>query len=300
MPPPANPNSIERRPLGRTGAMVSPIGFGGIIVMNESERDAREWVAEAVARGVNYFDVAPGYGDAEERLGPALAPYRSDCFLACKTEKRTGPEARASLENSLRLMQTDHFDLFQLHAITELAEVEAIFAPGSVMDVLVEARREGKIRYLGFSAHSHRAAMLAMDRFDFDTVLFPFSAKTWHESEFGEAVHARAVAKNMGCLALKAMAWRKWPDDLPAAERRWAKAWYEPIDDPDLAALALRFTLNLPVASAIPPGHWELFGLALRLAESGALRNPLTAEEEAQLFGALNEGEPVFDRGAAR
>ena len=83
---PSNP--IAKRTLGKTGERLSMIGFGGIVVMNEDPAAASNLVAEAVDRGINYFDVAPSYGNAQERLGPALAPYRNNCFLACKTEGR--------------------------------------------------------------------------------------------------------------------------------------------------------------------------------------------------------------------
>ena len=289
---------LPRRVLGRTGEQLSVIGFGGIIVMNETPAFARECVARAVDRGVNYFDVAPSYGNAEERLGPALEPHRDRCFLACKTEQRTGPEARAALENSLRVMRTDHFDLYQLHAITEVADVEKIFAPGGVMDELVRARDAGKIRHLGFSAHSHRAANLALDLFDFDTVLFPFSYHTWSKNEFGRAIAARARERNMGLLALKAMARCKWPADLAEAERPWKKTWYLPLDTRERAALGLRFTLHLPVTAALPPGHWELFEMALDLAQSDALDAPLDDAEAAQLDALIRDEEPIFDAAA--
>ena len=105
-------NKIARRPLGKTGEQLSIIGFGGIVVMNEDTPAASNIVAEAVDRGVNYFDIAPSYGNAQERLGPALAPYRKNCFLACKTDGRKRDDSRAQLEESLRLLKTDHVDLY--------------------------------------------------------------------------------------------------------------------------------------------------------------------------------------------
>src|SRR5436189_1744470 len=115
--------SIARRPLGKTGEHLSIIGFGGIVVMNEDTGRSNNIVAEAVDRGINYFDVAPSYGNAQERLGPALAPYRKNCFLACKTEGRMRDDSRKQLEESLRLLQTDHLDLYQFHALTKMAEL---------------------------------------------------------------------------------------------------------------------------------------------------------------------------------
>ena len=204
------PGMMEKRSLGRTGEMLSIIGFGGIVVRDATPQKASEDVKLAIDAGINYFDVAPSYGDAEIKLGPALEPYRKDVFLACKTGKRTKAEARAELEQSLKNLRTDHFDLYQHHAVTSLADVDTILGPGGAMETFIEARKEGKIRFIGFSAHSVEAAMALMDRFDFDTILFPFNYTTWHSGNFGPQVLARAKEKNMGILALKAMAKGPW------------------------------------------------------------------------------------------
>jgi len=151
------------------------IGFGGIVVMNEEPGAAANIVAEAVDRGINYFDVAPSYGDAQERLGPALAPYRENCFLACKTEGRMKDDSRAQLEQSLKLLKTDHVDLYQFHALTKMAELDKVLGPGGAMETMEAAKKEGKIRYIGFSVHSVETALAALDRYNFDTVLFPLN-----------------------------------------------------------------------------------------------------------------------------
>ncbi|MDX9976016.1 MAG: aldo/keto reductase, partial [FCB group bacterium] len=200
-------HGMERRPLGRAGDKLSIIGFGGIIVKDESTQNAANYVAESVDRGVNYFDVAPAYGNAEEMLGPALRPYRDQCFLACKTEKRDAVEAQKALDNSLRLLKTDHFDLYQLHAMTKMEDVEKVLAPGGAMEVFIKAREAGKVRRLGFSAHSEEAALALIRQFDFDSILFPFNFITWHHNGgFGHSVYEAAAEKKMGLLALKAMA----------------------------------------------------------------------------------------------
>ena len=150
---------MEKRPLGKTGITLSVVGFGGIIVMNENIAKARRFVAEAVSRGINYFDVAPTYGNAEERLGPALEPYRKSVFLACKTGERTRKKASIELHRSLRRLRTDYVDLYQLHGVTTLEEVDQIMGAGGAMEVFLEARKKGLIRCIGFSAHSEKAAL---------------------------------------------------------------------------------------------------------------------------------------------
>src|SRR6202034_4885900 len=188
----ASSSAISRRALGKTGEQLSIIGFGGIVVMNETTGEASNVVAEAVDRGINYFDVAPSYGDAQERLGPPLAPYRKNCFLACKTEGRTKDHSREQLEESLRLLKTDHVDLYQFHALTKMAELDRVLGPGGAMETMEAAKKEGKIRYIGFSVHSQETAVAAMNRYPFDTVLFPVNFVLFSQAKFGPQILAKA------------------------------------------------------------------------------------------------------------
>jgi predicted aldo/keto reductase-like oxidoreductase len=282
------PGRLERRSLGRTGQMLSIIGFGGIVVKDATPDEARQRVREAIEAGVNYFDVAPTYGDAEEKLGPALAPYRREVFLACKTTERRATGATAELDRSLKRLQTDHFDLYQFHAVTTDADVETIFGPGGALEAFTAARQAGKVRFLGFSAHSVEAALAMLDRFRFDSILFPFSFATWHAGNFGPQVLARAKEQGVGILALKAMARGPWP---AGATRNFPKCWYEPLSEPADARLGLRFTLSHPITAAVPPGDENLFRLALTLARDLA---PFTEAEASELKERAGRGEPIF------
>ena len=283
------PGKLEKRSLGKTGEMLSMIGFGGIVVMNATPEEASAAVRHAIDNGVNYFDVAPSYGDAEIKLGPALEPYRKNVFLACKTGMRTKDEARKELEQSLKNLRTDHFDLYQHHAVTTLEEVDTILGPGGSMETFVEARNEGKIRFIGFSAHSVEAAMALMDRFDFDTILFPFNYATWNAGNFGPQVMAKAKEKNMGILALKAMAKGPWQEG--ADRTGYPKCWYEPLMSPEDITMGLRFTLSHPVTAAIPPGEEKLFRQALSV--SGNLK-PLKKSEIHNIKEKALKGVPLF------
>ena len=254
---------IEKRALGKTGEMLSMIGFGGIVVMDATTEQAASRVKEAIDYGINYFDVAPSYGNAEEMLGPALEPYRKKVFLACKTGERKKDGARRELEQSLKHLRTDHLDLYQLHAVTTLEDVDTIFGKDGALETFVAARDEGKVRYLGFSAHSVEAAMALMEGFDFDTILFPVNFATWYNGNFGPQVLQKASEKKMGILALKAMAWRRWKE---GEEHTNSKTWYKPLPDREQSREGLRFTLSHPVTAAIPPGHEDLFSMALELA----------------------------------
>lgn len=280
---------LEKRSLGRTGKMLSVIGFGGIVVKDTTSEEASAYVKMAIDAGVNYFDVAPSYGNAEIMLGPALEPYRPDVFLACKTTERTKEGSRAELERSLTRLRTDHFDLYQLHAMTSMDDVKKVMGKGGAMETFIEARKEGKIKHIGFSAHSVEAALALMDQFDFDTILYPVSFTTWYAGNFGPQVLARAQEKKMGILALKAMAKGPWPEG--ASRSQYPKCWYEPLSEKEDARMGLRFTLSHPVTAAIPPGDGNLFKLALELRDS--LKPLETKEVEAIKVKALS-GQPLF------
>lgn len=280
--------ALQKRPYGRSGIDLSIIGFGGIVVAHLPQHEADRIVADAIERGINYFDVAPSYGDAEERLGPALEPYRHGVFLACKTEKRTRTEAEEALSSSLERLRTDHFDLYQLHGLQNLQEAEVACGPGGALETLVEARDRGIVRFLGFSAHSVEAALYCLDRFPFDSVLFPLSWPSYYGARFGPQVVAAAQQSGAALLALKAMARGPWPEH---GEHAYPKCWYEPFSDPQDAERGLRWTLSLPVTAAIPPGDPSLFALACDIAERYV---PMTESELAEIEADAATLTPLF------
>jgi len=281
---------VPKRLLGRTGKMLSIIGFGGIVVSEVEQSEANDAVARAIDRGVNYFDVAPTYGNAEDRLGPALKPYRSKSFLACKTHQRGKAEAEKELHESLKKLQTDHFDLYQLHALSKVEDVEKVFGPDGAMEVFVKAKKEGKVKYLGFSAHSEEAALLAMEKYDFDTVLLPINFVCWYEGNFGAKVVAKAKEREMGILALKSLAFTRIQK---GEDRPYKKCWYRPvpIDNDEMVDLALRFTLSQSTTAAIPPGEPVFFWKAVELAPN---YRPLTQAEEEKIRNLAKGVEPIF------
>ncbi len=277
---------MKRRTLGRTGESLSVVGFGGIVVMDESPADADRMVGEAIDRGVNYFDVAPSYGNSEERLGPALEPWRKSVFLACKTAEREKGKAAGELRQSLKRLRTDHVDLYQLHGLSSLEETEKACGPGGALEAAVEARKLGLVRHIGFSAHGEEAALTALARFDFDTMLFPFNRYAWRLGKFGRKALAEARRREIGILALKCLARRA----LAKGEQRpWAKCWYCPVESYEEAALNARFTLSLPLTAAVSPGHEKLFLWLCRAAEEIAPCDP-----EADDLAPREKLEPVF------
>jgi aryl-alcohol dehydrogenase-like predicted oxidoreductase len=284
---------IPKRTLGRTGEQLSIIAFGGIVVMDESAGNSKNIVSEAVDRGINYFDVAPSYGNAQEMLGPALAPYRNNCFLACKTEGRMKDDSRKQLEESLRLLKTDHVDLYQFHALTKMADLDKVLGPGGAMETMEAAKKEGKIRYIGFSVHSAETAVAAMDRYHFDTILFPLNFVLYTQAGFGPQILKKAQEKKMGILALKGMAKTVWPADQKK-DHPEPKCWYKPAAFPDEASMGLRWTLSHPITAAIPPGDERYFRLAMDVAQN---YKPLEPHDEQALLAGAQGAEPIFRLG---
>ncbi len=287
------PTSLPRR-LYKNGIDLSIIAFGGIVVCGLPQEKASRRVAEAYDRGVNYFDCAPSYfdGEAEIKLGEALRPYRSKIFLAEKTMSRDAKGSREELEHTLQRFHTDHVDLYQFHAVTSTEDVDKILAPGGAAETFFAARKEGKVRHLGFSAHNAPAALRLMDALELDSVMFPVNVNAWENGGFGPQILDKAKAKGMARMALKALAFGKWPPNMKESDRKYPKCWYQPIDDREMARLALRFTLNQEITAAVPPGDERIFDLALELASAPLPK--LSAAELTGLKSRVSSLEPVF------
>jgi diketogulonate reductase-like aldo/keto reductase len=278
---------IPRRPY-RDGVELSVIGLGGVVVSGLEQEMANQIVRESVERGVNYFDVAPTYGDAELKLGPALEPFRKTAFLACKTTKRDARGAREELHRSLDRLRTDHFDLYQFHGVSSMEDVERILSPGGAAEAFLEAREQGKVRFLGLSAHAEGPAIALMERFKCDSVLLPINFVCLGQGNFGGKVLEHAKRNGVTTLALKAMAYTPWPAGV---ERAQPKCWYKPVTDPDLARDALRFSLAQGITAAIPPGDEKLYAMALGLAPD---LTPFTPDECEALVARAEGVDPLF------
>lgn len=279
---------LPKRVLGKTGEKLSVIGFGGIMLNDNPQDFANEIVAKAYELGVNYYDVAPNYGNAQEKLGPALKPYRKNCFLACKTHRRDAAGAQETLDDSLRKLETDYFDLYQLHALSSVEQVEQAFGPGGAMETVVKAKEAGKIKHVGFSAHSVDAALLAMNNYDFDSILFPINFACWHAGNFGPQVFAEAEKRGMGILALKAMALTKLGE---GEQKIFKNVWYRPIQDEEVMKMALKYTLSKNITAAVPPGKNTLFLKALEFMNE---YEPISGKETDKLLSLAKETEPIF------
>jgi predicted aldo/keto reductase-like oxidoreductase len=284
---------VPRRPLGKSGIELPVIGFGGLVARDNSPEAVERAVAEAMEMGINYFDTAASYGNSEAMLAPSLKPRREQIILATKTRERSSEGAAAEFARSCEILGTDHFDMFLVHGIQHVdKDVEPAFAAGGAMEFLTAKKKSGEIRLLGFSAHSTEAALLAMDRYDFDFFYFPVNYTAWYKGKFGPEVLAAAKAKEIPCVALKAQARQHWPAEVPK-EARCAKCWYQPIESQEEAGLALRWALSQGVTSILPPGNEDLYRRTLALR--GDL-SAITEEETSRLMSLAEEQTPLFPR----
>ena len=283
---------LPRRKIGNTDIMASLCGMGGVVAMREKPERVRELVAEAMDLGVNYFDIAPTYGNAEELMGPVLQPHRDKIVIACKTQKRDRKGAAEELRQSLKTLKTDRFDVYQMHAITDVEkDVKRAMQDDGAIRAFEDAKKEGLVRYLGFSAHSVEAATAALDAFDFDTVLYPVNCVCHHEGNFVEPVLEKAGEKGAGVIAIKAVAKAPWPKGTPK-EDKLPKAWYQAFTEDERMRLCLKWTLSRPgVAATVPSGNVDLFLRTIKMATD--LGEP-TKEELATIEAMAQGKDPLF------
>ncbi|MDP6634389.1 MAG: aldo/keto reductase [Phycisphaerae bacterium] len=281
---------FPKRTYGKDGPKLSIIGFPGLVLRKLEQKPANELVAEAFERGINYFDVAPAYGDAEIKLGPALEPYRKKVFLACKTKMRDAAGAKTEFERSLKRLRTDRFDLYQLHVLSDVRkDVKAAFAKGGAMEYLIAQQKAGRIRYLGFSAHTEEAALAAMELFKFDSILFPINFASWLKADFGPKVVKKAKSVGATVLGIKTFARRRWNRGDPGRKR--FGTWYEPTHDRTEADLALRFAMSRGLTATVPPASVEIHKLALDIAPGV---RAVTPAETAKLKALAQTLTPLF------
>ena len=275
-----------QRPLpNHPDIRLSAVGFGGVVLADRPQAECDADVAWAIDQGINYFDVAPQYANAQELMGPALAPYRDGVFLACKTLERGGDAARAELDDSLAKLKTDRFDLYQLHGLLSVDDFREAERDGGALQTLLDAKAAGKTRLIGVSAHDEDAALAAVASGHFDSVMLPINYANLNHSRFGTRLLPAAQAANLTLISLKALAKGKLTTSYD--NRKHAKCWYDVCgpDEPELAHLQLRYALNQPgVVAALPPGQPEIYRMAVGHALADL--SPLNDQEEARLATA--------------
>jgi predicted aldo/keto reductase-like oxidoreductase len=287
---------LPRRVLGRTGRRLSVVGFPGLALVHYDQPRCNQAVRDALERGVNYFDVAPAYGngEAETKMGIAMQGLdRGGYFLACKTKMRDKDGARLELERSLQRLKTDHFDLYQMHHLVKPEEVKKALGPGGAIETFLKAKEEGKVKHLGFSAHTTKAALEAMNGFQFDTVMFPINFVEFYLRGFGRDVLELAAQQGAAVLAIKPMSRGVWPKEVQRT-REW---WYRSVEEASEVQLAWRFTLSRTgVVAGIPPSFLDLLDKAI---VAGRAYQPPTEADLDQLQQIAKSCQSIFTREEA-
>jgi len=284
-------SGMPRRVLGRTGVKLSVVGFPGLALTKCDQEKGTASLHDAFERGINYFDVAPNYGngDAEIKMGVGMRGIeRSKYFLACKTHKRDKAGAQMELDRSLERLKTDHFDLYQLHHLVKPAEVDQVFGDEGAMEVILKAKEQGKIKYIGFSAHTTKGALKAMNQFKFDTVMFPINFVEFYNKNFGKEILELANEQGAGVISIKPLSWGLYPKDKPK-ERDW---WYSSVEEQHQIELAMRFALSQKgVVAAIPTSFIELLDKTI---EAAKVYKPLDTAAAEQLKHMAENRESIF------
>jgi aryl-alcohol dehydrogenase-like predicted oxidoreductase len=288
---------MQTRPLGETGHDSTVMTFGTIALNWLEQEGANQMVEHVLDYGVNHFDVAPMYGDAELKLGPKLRQHREEIFLGCKTQERGYEGAWRKLEQSLNRLGVDQIDLYQVHGLEYDHELEEITADDGALAAFREAQEEGLIDHIGLTSHSDPDLILdAVDRIhDLDSLMFPLNpvvaAKGDGDHDY-EAVLERADQEGIGTLGIKAFAGGSWPDtdELPEEDRPFAN-WYQPVCSPAEIQERFDFAASQGLTSVVSAGDPKLVTMILEAAAD--YDGMGEAAQRSLIEGARHDDSPV-------
>jgi aryl-alcohol dehydrogenase-like predicted oxidoreductase len=283
---------MEKRRFGRSGHMSTVAIFGAAAFWEISQQEADKVMEMVIEAGINHIDVAPSYGQAEERIGPWMPRERERFFLGCKTMERTKEDAWNEMQASLKRLQTDRFDLYQLHAITNMEELDACTMKGGALETLLEARRQGLTRHIGITGHgvdTPRIFLEALNRFEFDSILFPLNFVQMSNPEFrknAEELIAACKAKDVGAMIIKTVTRGPWGE-----KEKTATTWYEPFDRQDEIQRAVNFALSYEVTGLCTVGDVRVLPMVLKACEEFTALN---SEEIREMIQSGEQFEPLF------
>jgi aryl-alcohol dehydrogenase-like predicted oxidoreductase len=283
---------MEKRRFGGTGHMSTVAIFGAAAFYQSDQAEADTAMEQVIAAGVNHIDVAPSYGLAEERLGPWMARERDRFFLGCKTQERAREDATSELHRSLERLRIDRFDLYQLHAVTTMEELDQVTRPGGALEAILEARQAGLTHSIGITSHDVQAPIVlleALRRFDFDSVLFPLNFVQYTDSAYrrnAEELLRQCQARDVGVMVIKAIARGPWGD-----RPKTYNTWYQPFDEADHIQQAVNFALSMGITGLCTAGDVNLLPMFLKACENFT---PMTAAQQEALVARGTEYEPLF------
>ncbi|MGJ5816348.1 aldo/keto reductase [Paludibaculum fermentans] len=292
--------AMPTRNLGRTGYKTGIFSLGGQAALERPNNEAAAVpiIDRALDLGVNYIDTSSIYGGkdrwSERYVGQVMKRRRNEAFLASKTKERTKDGSLRMLEESLKLLNTDHLDLWQLHDIGLPEDVEAVFAKGGAMEALLQAREQKLVRYLGVTGHFRPEALVeSIRRFPFDAILLSLNAADQYHYSFLDELLPLAVEKQMGIIGMKVpgrgrllSSWT--PPPLERQQRSWEGAVIATTPGPLTMREAMSYSLTLPVSTVIV-GCDSI----AQLEENVQLAREFTPLNEKQMSAIAHRVEPV-------
>jgi aryl-alcohol dehydrogenase-like predicted oxidoreductase len=283
---------IEKQPFGRTGHMSTRTIFGAAALSQVTQAEADQTLDLLLEFGINHIDTAASYGDSELRIGPWMAQHRQDFFLATKTGERTYEKARDEIRRSLERLRVDRVDLLQLHYLVDPKEWEVAMGPGGALEAAIEARDEGLTRFIGVTGHDTvvpKVHMRSLERFDFDSVLLPFSYLMMQNPQYAadfEVLVKVCKERNVAVQTIKSLVHRPWGD-----RTQTRATWYEPLEDQAAIDRTVHWVLGRPGIFLNTVGDIHVLPKVLDAANRFQAR---PAEEEMQELKESLEMAPLF------
>ncbi len=287
--------TIATQLFGRSGHMSTRTIFGAASLSHVTQQEADRTLEILLQYGVNHLDLASSYGDAELRVAPWLARYRSQFYVATKADSRTAQEAKEELHRSLERMHIDYVDLWQLHSLADPIEWDTALSPGGAIDAAIEARKQGLIRAIGVTGHGLQIAAThrrSLERFDFDTVLLPYNYITMQNSYYAEnfnALLSTCQQRNVAVQTIKSIAYKPW-----MGRQHTRDTWYEPLEDQQDIDLAVHWVLKRPGIFLNTVGDIHLLPKVLNAASRFVEGSPVPTDEQMQALVARLGMVPLF------
>jgi predicted aldo/keto reductase-like oxidoreductase len=286
---------IATQSFGRSGHMSTRTIFGAAALSHVTQQEADQTLQVLLQYGVNHIDVASSYGDAELRIAPWLAQYRSQFYVATKTDARTAQEAKEDLHRSLERIGIDYVDLWQLHNLVDPIEWDRALSPGGAIDAAIEAKKQGLIRAIGVTGHGLQIAAThrrSLTRFDFDSVLLPYNYITMQIPYYAEnfkALLATCQQRNVAVQTIKSIAYKPW-----MGRKRTHSVWYEPLEEQQYIDTAVHWVLKQPGIFLNTVGDMSLLPKVLDAASRFQPDAPEPTDEQMRQLVTQLGFEPLF------
>lgn len=283
---------MDKRRFGRTEHMSTLAIFGAVSLGHLDQPLADQVIQQMINTDVNHIDIAPSYGEAELRLGPWMPRIREKFFLGCKTMERTKAGLTQECHESLRRLRVDRFDLYQLHAVTTMAELDQCTQKGGALEGALEIQKQGLTRFIGITGHGMQTPQIfieALSRFDFDSVLFPIYPALFANSEYQAGALALldlCEEKDVGVMAIKAIAKAPWGE-----REHTHHTWYRPFEEKEIIQDNINFVLSNKLTHICTPGDYRLLNDVYEACENF---EPMSLNDRQSLIEKQDEFELIF------